>query len=71
MKKTLLVEAQLLSGLLGLSYAARPPSPPVRRATTSTACYGECVCDHTARKRQFGMLLFTQHCVNSGNWTMG
>lgn len=71
MEKTLLVQAQLLSGLLCLSYAVCSSSPPVRTATTSAAGYGECVCEHTARKRQFGMLLFTQHCVNSGNWTMG
>lgn len=57
--------------LMSLSYAACSSSPLVRTTITSTACYEECVCDHTTRKRQFGMLLFRQHCVNSGNWTMG
>lgn len=72
MKKTLLVEAQLFNGLMSLSMQLVPPLPLERRTTiASTACYEECVCDHTTRKRQFGMLLFRQHCVNSGNWTMG
>lgn len=61
----------VLRGLVSLSFAACSPSPLVRTAITSTACYEEWVCDHTTRKRQFGMLLFRQHCVNSGNWTMG
>lgn len=71
MKKNLLVGAQLLSLPMSLSYAACSSSPLVRKTITSAACYEECVCDHTTRKRQFGMLLFRQHCVNSGNWTMG
>lgn len=72
MKKTLLVEAQLFNGLMSLSHAACSSSPLGEEDNHSpTACYEECVCDHTTRKRQFGMLLFRQHCVNSGNWTMG
>ncbi|RMC08140.1 hypothetical protein DUI87_15174 [Hirundo rustica rustica] len=45
MKKTLLVEAQLLSVLMSLSYAACASSRLVRTTITSAACYEECVFD--------------------------